>query len=317
MKILIYGAGALGQALGCLLAQAGHKVDLIVRKRFMEVLSLKGVVIDGVLGDFRVKPGIIGLYDVLDDVEDIYDYVLITTKSYDTKNAVNDLLRIHEKIGTVVSMQNGCGNLEIIEDSFGSKRTLGARIITGFEIKEEGVIHISVTADRIHIGGCQRGTIPQEAEMLAKALTESGHPSLAVKDIYQALHAKLLYNCALNPLGALLQTHYGALAENDQTCIIMNRVIDETFHVIRALEGTLPWTSAQEYREVFYSTLVPATFNHRASMLQDLENGKPTEVDSLVGYVSKKGKETGVDTTTCDLLAGMIKFKESSGDGIR
>ena len=163
------------------------------------------------------------------------------------------------------------------------------------------------------IGGCVRGSVPTAARRLAEALDSAGLPSVAVNDIYQSLYAKLLYNCALNPLGAILGVHYGALGESEETRRIMDQVIKETFAVIDAMGGGTPWANAAAYRKVFYSTLIPATFNHRASMLQDLENNKPTEVESMVGYVAAQGKKYGVPTPASDFLAALVRFKQEQG----
>jgi 2-dehydropantoate 2-reductase len=152
---------------------------------------------------------------------------------------------------------------------------------------------ITVSADAVHVGGCVRGVIPAASKRLADALAHAGLPSIAVADVYQSLFAKLLYNCALNPLGAVLGVHYGALAENNETWIIMDRVIEETFAVIATMGGTTPWPDAAAFRREFYGQLVPANYNHRPSMLQDLEHHKPTEVDAMVGYVAARVGNTG------------------------
>ena len=310
MSFLIYGAGALGQAIGCMLAKSGHTVDMLLRPRFIEQIRANGLQVDGVLGQFQAPPENIGLIDILAKAQGEYDYILITTKSYDTRAATQDIKNNSIKAGAVVSLQNGCGNLEELVAAFGAECSLGGRVITGFEINGPGRINISVTADAIHVGGSVAGSIPQTATNLAAAITMAGHACLAVTDIHASLYAKLLYNCALNPLGAILGVHYGALADSSETRSIIDGIIDETFNVIMALGGSTPWKNADEYRSVFYDQLIPATYSHRASMLQDLESGKPTEVEALVGYVSEKGREKNLDTPVCDLVAAMVRFKE-------
>jgi 2-dehydropantoate 2-reductase len=311
MNILIYGAGALGQALGCMLSQAGNRVDLLLRQRFIDVLKVKGIQVDGVLGKFKASMQNVGLLGSLDEAQSTYDYILITTKSYDTRAAVEDIATGPTRAHNIVSLQNGCGNVEELVRAFGEERSLGGRVITGFEILSPGEINISVTADAIHVGGSVAGNIPESATALAEAITEAGHPCLAVADIYSSLYAKLLYNCALNPLGAILGVHYGALADNLETRKIINALIDETFAVIKALGGTTPWQNGEEYQKLFYQNLIPATYNHRASMLQDLEASKVTEVDALVGFVSEQGRQHAIATPACDLMAAMVRFKEA------
>lgn len=314
MRFLVYGAGAIGQGLGAMLACAGHQVDLVLRPRFIEAINKHGLRVSGIFGEYRTAPPLLGLLAKAADAAGDYDYILLTVKGYDTVASVADLTLVAARSDChVVSLQNGCGNVEILERTFGPDRTIGGRVITGFEITEPGQVKITVSADAIHLGSAVSGSIPPAVTALAAAINTAGHPCQAVEDIHKSLYAKLLYNCALNPLGAVLGVNYGPLAENDATRAIINRIIAETFAVIRAIGGTTPWPDAEAYQRTFYETLIPATANHRPSMLQDLENNKPTEVDSLVGYVSMKGKETNIATPTCDTLAGLVKFKENQG----
>jgi len=209
-----------------------------------------------------------------------------------------------------VTMQNGCGNLEMICERFGEARSLGARVITGFEIVHPGRNRITVSADATHIGGCREGEVPNAAERLATAINQSGLPCIATPYVKRDLFAKLLYNCALNPLGAILGVHYGALADDPDSREIMNRIIEETFSVIAAMGGTTHWQNAEEYQRFFYEKQVPTTYNHRPSMLQDIEHGKPTEIDAMTGYVADQGRKHMVATPACDLVSGLVRFKE-------
>lgn len=313
MNFLIYGAGALGQALGCMLAADGHSVDLVLRHRFIAPMEQNGLSVTGIFGNYSTPRENLKLFSRLSDSTATYDYILLTTKSYDTESSIKDIATLDKRFRAVVSMQNGCGNLELLGQHFPPEKCLGARVITGFEIAAPGHVKITVSADAIHIGGYHRGNTSPAAMELATVIAHAGHPSVAVDNIYQSLHAKLLYNCTLNPLGAILGVHYGALGEQHETKKIMNAIITETFNVLLALGEKTPWPDAESYQRIFYEQLLPATYHHRPSMLQDLENGKPTEVDALVGYVCAQGKRYGVPTPTCDLLESLVKFRENSG----
>lgn len=311
MRLLMYGAGALGQAIGCLLAADGHQVDLLLRPRFVEAVQAGGLEVSGIFGDYRVPSDRLGLLTHLKAGRGAdYDAILLTTKTYDTDAAITEIAALSQCYCPVVSLQNGCGNLEKLAERLGRERSLAGRVITGFAIERPGRVRITVSADAVHVGGAVRGVIPAAAKRLAEALSHAGLPTIAVADIRQSLFGKLLYNCALNPLGAVLGVHYGALGENGETRMLMDRVIDETFAVIAAMGGSVPWADAAAYRKVFYGQLLPATHDHRPSMLQDLEQRKPTEVEAMVGYVAVQGRKYGVATPCCDLLASLVRFKE-------
>lgn len=132
MQFLVFGAGALGQALGCMLAVAGHKVDLVLRRRFLETIGTQELRVAGIFGEYSATPAMLGLVEGVTDLSGRYDFVLITTKAYDTGRAIAAIASLSECRCPVVSLQNGCGNVEQIVQAFGVKRTLGARVITGF-----------------------------------------------------------------------------------------------------------------------------------------------------------------------------------------
>ncbi|PIE56167.1 MAG: 2-dehydropantoate 2-reductase [Desulfobulbus propionicus] len=311
MRFLIYGAGALGQALGCMLSAAGHQVDLVVRQRYAHVLQQNGLKVEGIFGEFFAPPEALAVHtEVTGLTGQEYDYVLLTTKSQDTAVAVASLCALAGLRCPVASFQNGCGNIEQLTKAFGAQRTLGARVITGFQISGPATVRITVSAAEVHVGGAIAGIVPDSATILAQSINDSGLPCVAVEDVHMSLYAKLLYNCALNPLGAILEVCYGELGEHPATRRLMNQVIEETFAVIQAMGGKPPWPDAASYQKVFYSTLLPATAAHRPSMLQDLEQGKFTEVEALVGYVEQKGREYKVATPACSLFAGLVRFKQ-------
>jgi 2-dehydropantoate 2-reductase len=312
LRILIYGAGAVGQAVGCLLAAGGNTVDLVLRERFISPLREGGLSVTGIFGEFNAPAGTFGVSDTLVTVGGkSYDYIIITTKSYDTASAIEAIDLVCDRTTMVVSLQNGCGNFEQVIERFGVNRALAGRVITGFEITRPGLVKITVTADDVHIGGSTEGETHPAAKQLAEAINRSGLPCIATSTIRRDLYAKLLYNCALNPLGAILGVSYGELGKQQDTRSVMNAVIDEVFRVIEGMGASTHWNSAKAYRSFFNDKQLPATAHHRASMLQDIEQGKRTEIDALTGYVSREGQRFGIPTPVCDTLSAVIRFMES------
>ena len=120
----------------------------------------------------------------------------------------------------------------------------------------------------------------------------------------------MLYNCTLNPLGAILDRTYGQLTENPYTLEIMNNIIDEIFEVIKASPYETLWQSSQEYKDIFYSKLVPDTYNHYSSTHQDIQKKIPTEIDSLNGKVIQLGEKYNTDIGNNKLIYNLIKAIE-------
>ena len=122
----------------------------------------------------------------------------------------------------------------------------------------------------------------------------------------------MLYNCALNPLGAILGVSYGALADEPSTRTLMNQIVEEVFAVMSAAGYRTHWRQPQEFLDVFYGKLVPDTAGHKSSMLQDIAAGKRTEIEALNGAVLRLAREHGLEVPYNQAVYNLIKFIENS-----
>ncbi len=201
-------------------------------------------------------------------------------------------------------------------DSAISNRWLGARVIFGAEIPSPGSAHVTVFAQPVAIGPAPAihrelsTALAARARAIAAMLDAAGVPSVSVDDIMPVLWAKILYNVALNPLGALLQQNYGALAADPDVRPIMDRAIEEAFAVARALDIALPYSSAAEYRKVFYEQLIPPTVSHRPTMLHDLHVRGRTDIGALNGKIVELADQHGLDAETNRMLTRLIRAAE-------
>ena len=313
-RILVAGAGALGLVFGALLRRAGHAVVLLGRTLHTEAVAARGVHVEGLWGE-HVATGLDFTTDAA-QLQGPFDAILITVKSYDTSAigaAVAPLLAPH---GVTISLQNGLGNVEALSAQVGARRALAGRVIFGAEVVAPGRVRVTVYADPVLVGAWRAGEdarLDVQARAWAEHFAAAGIPSAYCDDIEAALWGKVLYNAALNPLGALLGVHYGALGEDANTRAVMDAVIEEAFSVAVAERVALPWATAAEYRAVFYDRLVPSTFHHRPSMLQDLERGRPTEIDAINGEVWKRGAAHGIVTPANELLTRLVHAREALG----
>jgi 2-dehydropantoate 2-reductase len=213
----------------------------------------------------------------------------------------------------VISLQNGLGNVETISQVVGDHRAVGGRLIFGIRVPEAGRAEITVYADKVMLGSPLHKVDLARLEEIAAAFTKAGIPTEATLEIGQFIWGKVFYNCCLNPLSALLEVTYGELSEHSETRQIMTSVIEEIFAVAAVKGVSLAWCSPLEYQEILFGRLIPDTYAHHASMLQDVMRGNRTEIDALNGAVATMGEEVGVPTPVNLMLTRLIKVKERTG----
>ncbi len=313
MRFLVFGSGAVGTLVGGLLAKAGHRGVLIGRSWNIEGIRNKGISISGIWGEHRISS--VPCYESIEAIPNHqreFDLVIITVKSFDTENAILSCFPVIQDQTIVISCQNGYGNCQKIADQIGWQKTLGIRFITGVELPEPGVIRVTVHADALRLGHylCQFPT--NQLESLARIFREAGIPTQATDQLEQYIWAKILYNAALNPLGAMLGVTYGALAENESTRSIMDKIIEEAFTVTSQCGIRQFWSNGGDYKEAFYHQMVPPTASHFPSMLRDLEKGRRTEIDVLNGAICQLGKDVQKPTPVNDTIVSLIHFREKN-----
>ncbi len=302
MKFAIVGVGAIGSAYLAFLTKAGHRAVGIV-KRGREINSIK---VEGIWGNFEIPVLTTSEPGRLDFTPDL---ILISVKAYDTHKALETASEIMGEDTLLMIAQNGYRNYESAIERFGEGRVVLSRVIFGSEVLSPGHIRITVNADDVVIGD-PSGVIEESfLRELAETFSSAGIPTRYEREVYKFLWDKIIYNCALNPLGALLEVNYGTLAENPYTKEIMDRIIEEIFAVQERAGIESFWSSASQYKKVFYEKLIPPTRDHFPSMLRDIKRGK-TEIDALNGAISDLGSRYGVDTPTNEVITTMVKAKE-------
>jgi 2-dehydropantoate 2-reductase len=312
--ILIAGAGAIGSVTGAMLSASGRQVALLGRKPHMDAIAREGLQLSGFFGERVVRD--FTLASVAGELRGPFDLILLTVKSYDTESAARDLDRLLSRQGVVVSMQNGIGNVELLVERLGAARVLGARVIFGAEIVSPGAVRATVFAEPVAIGpapavqGAHSARLKERASEVAATLSAAGIAAHPCGDIAPYLWAKLFYNAALNPLGALLRLDYGALAADPDLRAIMDGVIDEAFAVAERMGVAPGFKSAADYRAHFYSKLIPPTVTHRPTMLYDLERRGRTEIGAINGKVADLAERLGVRADANRMLTRLIRARE-------
>lgn len=309
MRVLVMGAGAIGSAVGGFMSLAGHDVVLIGRESHMGAIARAGLRITGIWGEHRACD-LQACTHVSDVPDSHFDWVFITVKSYDTASAARAILPVVAPDTLVCSYQNGLGNAETIAGVFGWSRTVGARAIYGVRVCEPGWIEITVIAQPTALGVYSADAPVERVRAMAQTMNDAGIPTVYTEEIATVLWAKVAYNCALNPLSALLDVPYGKLLEAEDTRVMMGEIVRELYATAAARHVVLKPSTAEEYIHHLFEDLIPPTAAHYASMREDFKLGRRTEIDALNGAIARMGTESGVACPTNTLLTRLVHARE-------
>ena len=320
VKVLVFGAGAVGLGLSSFLLQAGHRVHLVGKEQTVVALRKNGLKRQGIFGPaFFTPQQLTASSNLAETGRETFDFYLVCTKSFDTENSARQLKSestlAHQK-SPIVLCQNGWGNAEIFSRFFSPKQVYNARVITGFIRPEPHVVDVTVHAQPVHLGSLFDGNATH-LQLLADALSLGGLPSSVTDDIGKDLWAKMLYNCPLNALGAVLQVPYGYLGEDENSRVLMERIVREVFQVMQGLGHASHWPSAGDYLKDFYENLLPSTYSHESSMLQDIRAGRITEIEALNGVIVREGRKLKIGITCNETVRNQILFLQKKPDDSR
>jgi 2-dehydropantoate 2-reductase len=305
-RILVLGAGAVGLPLAAKLSRVAEVVA-VARDPCARAITRDGLLISGAWGEETSR------FACVSEVtgRDGFDYILITSKSQDTETLCREHRDLIEGRDTV-SMQNGIGNEETI--SRFTDRVIGGVVMTGFVRAGDREIRVTANAGPMQIGRFPKG-LDTEVTSLAGIMVRAGIATEATDQIRGKLWAKNLINCSLNPLSAITGVTYGKL-RSPPSWQIIEEIVREIFSVARADGIPLPWGDPDAYLGYLHGALIPVMAGHSSSMLQDILNGRRTEIDYLNGAVVAAGKRLGVETPYNACISDLIRFRESTGSGI-
>lgn len=298
-KVLIVGTGAMACLFGARLSAVGITVTLLgTWKEAIQAIRRHGIRFTNSSGEtqsFQVE--------VSDSPQDCEGHTnaLVLVKSWQTARAAEMLLACLSTHGVALTLQNGLGNYEILQQRLGSKRvalgttTIGATLTAPGEVKQagEGVISIGVHP---------------HASTLTKLLRRGGFILENVSDLNSLVWGKLIINAAINPLTALLEVCNGKLLEVEAAHELLKMAAREAAAVAMAQGIQLPYADPVVAAE----TIARRTAENRSSMLQDVLRGAPTEIDAINGAIVETGKHYGINTPVNFTLWKLVKAKTNS-----
>lgn len=302
MKITVVGPGALGCLIAALLRHK-TKDDIWLLDEFADrakKISLEGIKVEGMSGPLTVK------VNVTANVEEIgpCDLVILCVKSYSTEDAckgIKDL--VSEKTG-VLTLQNGIGNVQILNDHFGPDRVIAG--ITNHGSTLVGTAHVRHAGKGDTVIGRADGRVLGAIREVAGILTKTGFETKVSKDIDSVIWSKLIVNVGINALTAITRLNNGALIEHEECRQILRSAVQEAVKVVKRKRIRLLYDDPIQKVE----SVCRATSSNVSSMLQDILNGKRTEIDFINGAIIRQAKALNIPTPVNEVLANLVKTIE-------
>jgi len=234
------------------------------------------------------------------------DFGIVATKCMHTAPAIEATAAAFAN-GSVCSVQNGVGNEEVLAQHV--ERVIRGTTFPAGRVVEPGHVQWDVKGDTT-IGPFEPRPAPMaDIEQLANACTRGGMPTQAVADARGPQWRKLIFNAATNPIGALTGLTHGRVVEDAGLRRLVSQLVDEG-KAVAAAQGIELDADPEEL--IDHAARPDVAYDHKASMLQDVEARRPTEIDYLNGGISRFGREQGVPTPINDAVTALIKGLEAS-----
>jgi 2-dehydropantoate 2-reductase len=301
--VAVLGAGAVGCYFGAMLARSGVRVTLVGRAQHVEAIARDGLLLDGLRVRERIP--IAATTSIAEAMRDA-GVVLLCVKSVSTESAARELQPFLASNTSILSLQNGIDNPDRIHAAI-QAYAVPTAVYVAAEMTAPGCVTHTGRGDLII--GHRAGWPRQPAlEPLAAMFQQAEVPCRISDEIAADLWTKMAMNCAYNALSALTRAQYGRMMKSEPVRDFGVRAIAETVSVARA-EGVL--ISEQPLVDAALG-LAERMSGATSSMAQDIARGRPTEIDSLNGYVARRGTAVGIATPVNETLVAMIKLLEKS-----
>jgi 2-dehydropantoate 2-reductase len=298
MKITVMGSGGMGGYYGALLARQGHEVTFLARGPHLAAIRQRGLQVKSIHGDFTVAPAA-----ATDDPSTLTppDLIIFCVKTYHTDPATGMIRPIVGKNTTVLSLQNGVDAPERIGKVVGRQHMLGGATWISSAIEVPGVIKQVSEFRRVVIGELN-GEKTARVTAVHQAFVDTGITAELSDDILKVMWTKFVFIAAASSFGSLTRLPIGEYRGVPATLELITRLLHEVEAVSRA-EGVRLDPDVVDKTLAFIDANGP---NIKPSMQRDVEAGRRTELESLVGVVGRKGKDRGVPTPVADALYALL-----------
>ena len=308
MKIAVVGPGALGCLVaGFLKQRTKEEVWLYDRLEERSVrIRDNSIKIEGISGPYTVKVNVSANSKEIGPC----DLVIICVKSYSTEDACKDIKELVAENTSILTIQNGIGNMQILNDHFGAEKVIGG--ITNHGSTLLGVGHVRHAGRGDTIIGKADGRLSGALKNVAAVLTKAGFETKISKDIDAVIWSKLIINVGINALTAATRLNNGRLVEYEECRELLRSAVQEAVKIVKRKRIKLAYDDPIQKVE----SVCKATATNVSSMLQDVLNKKRTEIDFINGAVVRQGKALGIPTPVNEVLTNLVRTIEKSYDKV-
>ena len=304
MKIVIIGAGAIGRLTGVYLSRSGHDIIFIEpQNKVVEAINRQGL---GFMAADSTDPDAISFVPAkaVTQGKDIKncDLLLLAVKSFDTLAAVHGVLHLVNQDSPLVTLQTGLGNIEKLERLINPQHIIGGFTFMAATSLGPGIVRQGGTG-KTYLGELD-GQLTERLAGISTMLAEANLPCTPVRRFMGRLWCKIIVYSAINSLSSILQVKNGQLLESMESINLLKRLIDEGRKVAEAQAVDLVFPD-------LYQILFDAchrTEETLSSMLQDVLNGKRTEIDAQCGALALFGQENQIAAPTQQTMAELVKL---------
>jgi 2-dehydropantoate 2-reductase len=298
VRIAIVGSGGVGGYYGGLLDQQGHEVIFIARGAHLSAIKQNGLRVKSIYGDFEVRSP-----QATNDAGQVgpVDLALVCTKTYDTDEAARAILPMVGRQTTVLSLQNGVDASDRIGQMAGMEHMMAGATWVSSAVVEPGVIKHVSKFRRVVLGELS-GRITPRAQSIADAFNDAGVTAEVSDNIQGVLWEKFVFISAASGIGSLTRLPIGAYRAVPATRQRIIGLMREVEAVGRAAGARLAPDSVDKALE-FMDNAGP---NMQASMQLDVQAGRRTELESMIGIIGREGRRLGVPTPIADVVYDVL-----------
>jgi 2-dehydropantoate 2-reductase len=298
MKIVVMGSGGVGGYYGALLANQGKDVTFIARGQHLRAMREKGLQVYSVHGGLHIQPT-----QATDDPSQVgtADLVLFCTKTYSTEESAAQIKPIIGKDTTVLSLQNGVESYERLGELLGAEHVLPGATWISSAVEAPGVIRQVSLIRRIALGELD-GSVSGRAKAVVDVFKGTGVDVRISDAILTTLWTKFIFIAVASSMGPLTRLTIGQYRTVPETRTMMQSLLGEVKAVSDAVGAGLQ-DDIVEKTMGFVDMAEPGI---KPSMQLDVEAGKPSELDSLVGVIGRKGRALGIPTPTFDMVMAVL-----------